>query len=160
MKKTIFILLLSILLTGCSSNESTNNISDSDEENTEKHTEILESGVMYYMTLIISKYSSVDTLATTKEEEQKILNEALTDVNIAVNEMQHEYDSEIPAIKELNQLADAVIYAINDLLEGNYNTKLENSEKVGNYIGEISRNYLDGELPSVIKSMTGLENAN
>lgn len=114
---------------------------------------------MYYLTVMTSKYASIGIYEDGSLQQQKMLDEALTDVNIAVLEIEDKYDANIPAVKDLNRLAESLIYTINELQSGNYATTYENAKEVGGHIGEISRNYLDGELPAVIKSQTGLEDA-
>lgn len=164
-KKLLFVLVAVLLvLAGCGGKDENNTNKDKDngikQEVTVKKEEMLDSAVMYYLTAMTSKYVSVDTYAINKEQKIKMLNEALTDVNIAVLELEDEYSPDIPAVKDLNQLAKSVTYAIDEMLAGNDSNARENSENVGYYVGEISRNYLDGELPAVIKAATGLDNAN
>lgn len=150
--------LLGMFMVGCGCNGGSGD-KPATEAVSEKQDEMTEKAVMYYLTAMTSKYISVDIHENKSPQQQKMLDEALTDVNIAVLEIEDKYDANIPAVKDLNRLAESIIYAINELQSGNYATTYENAKEVGGHIGEISRNYLDGELPSVIKSQTGLEDA-
>ncbi|WBX81334.1 hypothetical protein PD280_06325 [Virgibacillus salarius] len=160
MKKIFFVLMFFVVIIGCESNETLKEESNTnDEEIEDKQDEMLESAILSYMEQMTGKYLMVDTYETGSKEQQKALDKALTDVNIAVLDIEDKYDSNLPVVKELNNLAESVSFAINELIAGEYSTKVDNSEKVGTYVGEISRNYLDGELPPSVKVHTGMESA-
>jgi len=160
LKKTLFVLFLSLLLVGCGSNDA--DVEDSNAgytEKVEKHDEMLDSGVEYYLTLMTSKYSSAYNASLTNEDKMKHLNEAITDINIAVLEIEDEYEKGVAPTAELLKLADALLLTIeNEMLsdsEGTY----DSSRDAGVIIGDLSREYLDGELPIGIQVMTGKDNA-
>jgi PBP1b-binding outer membrane lipoprotein LpoB len=161
MKKLLIVamcVLVGLFMVGCGGGGDSGEKPATEAVN-EKQDEMTEKAVMYYLTAMTSKYISIDNYESKSPQQQKMLDEALTDVNIAVLEIEDKYTADIPAVKDLNQLAESIIYAIKELQSGNYVTKHENAKEVGGYIGEVSRNYLDGELPAVVKAQTGLESA-
>jgi hypothetical protein len=161
LKKLLFVLLFSSLLVGCGSNEeSIEVINANDPETEDLKDEMLESRIKAYMEQMTGKYILADTYENKSEQQQKLLNEALTEVNLATLEIEDEYNPDLPVVKDLNDLAESVSFAINELLSGEYSTKKENAVTIGGHVGDISRNYLDGELPPSIKGHTGKENAN
>lgn len=161
MKKLIFVLLLFVLLVGCGENDSAEDDVDiSATASEEKHTEMLDTGVKMYLNQMTAKYSSAFTVSLTSEDKIKYLNEAITDINIAVYEIEDEYEEGTPPTEELFKLADALLASIDYEMIGESEKASNSAQDAGEIIGDLSREYLDGELPVGIKIMTGTDNAN
>lgn len=161
MKRLLYVLLLSVLLVGCSSDSNSETRSvENDSAEIEKRDEMLPSGVLAYLEQMTGKYLSIGLFSDTKEKRQKFISEAITDVRLAMNEINDEYDENLPVVKDLLRLGEVTEDALNKLLVGDNSTEYEDSQKGGQIIGDISREYLDGELPPTIRIMTGIENAN
>ena len=159
MKKIFIVLALSIiLLTGCGN--TTEPDAELTESNEQKRTEMLEAGVMLYLTEMTNNFSSAYTIATTKEQRNEYLNKAITDINLAVYEIEDKYEEGVPPTNELFELAEKLKLTIDAGLEGDNNVAYDYSVETGEIIGRISREYLDGELPTAFKIMTGLDSAN
>ncbi|SHH74614.1 hypothetical protein [Virgibacillus chiguensis] len=159
MKKALFILFFSVLLVSCGAQDTEETGVSGDVEAEEKHDEILESGILAYMEQMTGKYLSVGLYSDSKEKQQKHINEAITDVRLAKSEIEDQYKRNIPVIQDLLSLGDIIEESLNKLLVGDSSTEYEDSKRIGEIIGDISREYLDGELPSSVKIHTGIENS-
>lgn len=148
-KKIVAILALLFVLVGCgvSSEEY------SDLEETEKYTEMTESGVMAYLMQMTNMFSNAYTTATTEEKKIEYLNEAITDINLAVYEIEDKYEEGTPPTDDFFKLANVLKDTIDNEMLGENNEAYENARKAGKLIGDISNNYLDGELPPALKFM-------
>lgn len=165
MKKSIYlILLLSLLLVlaGCGNTENTTKVKK--DENTsvisDKQQEMSSDNIILYMEQMTWRYSTSDTLNHTGEKELEYLTKAILDVQSSVLEIEHDYDSDIPVVQDLLELGAVIENALNKLRAGDKSTKYEDSVKSGEIIGDISKKYLNGELPPTIKRITGIENTN
>lgn len=154
-------MFFSFWIIGCSpmQDEAKSEETKVDNKTDEKRTEMIDSGIIHYMERMTGKYLLADIYEIGSQDHQKALDEALTEVNLAVLDLEAEYKKDIPVVKDLNDLADSVVFAINEMLAGEYSTRAENSQKIGYLVGEISRNYADGELPASIRIHTGMESA-
>lgn len=148
--KKIFIILIAVtlLLSACG-----NTADVAEIEEPEKRTEMSESGVNLYLQKLTGKYSSAYTIARTKEDKMKYLNEAITDINLAVYEIEDEYEEGTPPTKELLELAEHLLDIIDYEMLGENTKAYDSSYQAGIIIGELSDEYLDGELPIGIKLM-------
>ena len=158
MKKVLSLLLVSMFVLGACG--SATGVEPTMTEESEKRTEMLSSGVSLYLQQMTSKYSSAFTMAFTKEDKMKYLNEAITDINLAVQEIEDEYEEGTPPTDELFKLADLLLDTIDYEMTGGSVGSDDSAYNAGLIIGDLSREYLDGELPIGIKLMTGKENAN
>lgn len=159
MKNIFIVLVLSIiLLTGCGN--TTEPDAELTESNEQKQTEMLEAGVMLYLTEMTNNFSFAYTIATTKEQRNEYLNKAITDINLAAYEIEDKYEEGAPPTNELFELAEKLKLTIDAELEGDSDVAYDYSVETGEIIGQISREYLDGELPTAFKIMTGLDSAN
>ncbi|MCM3110639.1 hypothetical protein [Lederbergia lenta] len=120
--------------------------------------EITKIEFEYYITLISGKYLSTDIYERNSERYNKVVVEALLDVESAKQELNEKFKSGTPGLSDLLNLAGATETALNKLLDGEYATRSEYANKAGQIMGDISRTYLDGELPSIVKTYTGVEN--
>lgn len=154
MKKAFVLLFISVfVLFGCG-NDAEVEDTESGTVETEKHTEMLDSGVNYFLTLMTGKYSSAYIAATTSEEKATYLVQAKNDINIAITEIEDEYEEGVEPTDELLELANHLLDAIDNELEGNPQEAYDNAFEAGEIIGSLSSEYLDGELPTGIKIMT------
>ncbi|RST57629.1 hypothetical protein D5F11_021450 [Siminovitchia terrae] len=159
MKKITLALAFSLLLIGCASASESAKTPITDASSEEKNEGMSEDSILLYMELITGKYLTVDMYEKDSTRQLEVITKALLDVDSAVSEIEEEYPDD-QAAKELLKLADAVEVALNKLLIGEHATKGSYSEKTGEIIGDISRTYLDGELPPSVRIHTGVENAN
>lgn len=160
MKRILFILLFFVLLSGCSNDEESakeTNASNSGIE--EKHDKMLDSGVRLYLNQMTTKYANAYTVSFTDEDKMKYLNEAITDINLAVQEIEDTYEEGTPPTEELLELADLLLQTIENEMLGDVDSAYESAYEAGVIIGDLSREYLDGELPIGIKLMTEKESA-
>lgn len=161
MRKPLLFLLFSLLLVGCGVNETVKEESNTDNiEKEDKLDEMLDSGILAYMEQMTGKYLSIGLYSDSKEKQQKYINEAITDVRLAVSEIEEQYSEDIPVVQDLLSLGEVIEDSLNKLLVGDNSTEYEDAQKSGEIIGEISRKYLDGELPPSVRVHTGIENTN
>lgn len=158
MKRLVIFALLFVFLAGCDNN-SIPNPSDGEIEAIEQKDEMLDSAVRYYLNELTNKYSQAYLYSMSNEEKMNTLNEAITDINIVVMEIEDDYQEGVPPKNELLDLADALLETINHELIGDTDAAYDSSYRAGKIIGDLSREYLDGELPIGIKLMTEKESA-
>jgi len=149
-KMSILLAVIILALTACGGETET--VTPETQE-VEKKTEMLDSGVSYYLELMTSKFSSAYTVALTKEDRNRFLNEAITDINIATQEIEDEYEEGIPPTDELFELAETLKILIDADIIGDQERISEYSHKAGVITGGLSDEYLNGELPKGIKAM-------
>lgn len=152
MKRTLLFLVLSFILLGCDSNQEIINGKEKDiVSDATKQDKMLDSGVNLYLNQMTAKYTSAFTVSITEEDKMKYLNEAITDINLAVLEIEDEYEEGAPPTDELFKLADLLLLNIEQVMTGeeSYST----ARDAGEIIGDLSREYLDGELPIGIQLM-------
>ncbi|MEN2466722.1 hypothetical protein [Ornithinibacillus sp. JPR2-1] len=146
MKKYLLILIFFVLLAACNTETATE--PEEFEGNTEeKRSEMLDKGVEYYLNTMTNKYSSAFTLSTTNEEKAKYLNEAITDINLAVQDIEDNYEEGTPPTQELFDLADSLLKSIESELTGDSESAYDSSYDAGVLIRQLSDEYLGGELP-------------
>ncbi|KAA0941580.1 hypothetical protein FQ087_20705 [Sporosarcina sp. ANT_H38] len=161
MLKGFFILLLaSILLVGCSESKKEPEVNKADQvEETKTLKEITPNLIISYMEMLTGDYLMTDHYQTGGKEQLQKLGKAAVDIDAISMELKEEYEQDIPAVIDLLKLAETVDEAIDQMINGEFSTKYDNSVKVGQVVGDISREYLDGKLPPTIKVITGKENA-
>ncbi|MTD30195.1 hypothetical protein [Planomicrobium sp. YIM 101495] len=161
MRKLFLVLFVSISLAGCSSNEnSAESVDLTAEDESQKHEDILPIGILAYAEQITGKYIMTDMYEDGEEKQLQLLTKASIDVELAMIELEADYDPDIPAVKDLIELAVSVDNALDEMIIGEFSTKYDNSVEAGQLLGELSRNYLDGELPPTVKAFTEKESAN
>lgn len=155
MKKLLFVLLSIFVLIACSSNDET--VSDSSNEvdingdDVEKLDDMTKKDIMAYIDQMVGKYLKLGTYEPGSAEEQDEIDEILTDINLAISDMEAKYESNISIVKDFKKLADSVRDALDNWVDGEYEAILNNSKEIGSRVAEISRNYLDGETPDTLK---------
>jgi|SRR5690625_3322062 len=116
--------------------------------------------VMSHLLGMTSKYSMAYTTGISSDEKLRYLNEAITDINLEMIEIEDKYDDGTPPTNKLLQLADTLLLSIDMEFTGDRQGAYEQAVNAGEIIGELSKEYLNGELPIGIKNMTGIENTN
>jgi len=161
LKKFIFVMLFPVVLfAACGgSEETTDDVITEEAAPNEKRSEMLDSAVMLYMNQMTMNYSNAFTTSATKEDKMEYLNEAITDINLTVYEIEDEYKEGVPPTDELFQLADHLLDSIDFEMMGEGEEAGNSARDAGVIIGDLSREYLDGELPVGVKMMTGMEDA-
>lgn len=155
MKKLLFVLLSIFVLIACSPNDET--VSDSSNEvdingdDVEKLDDMTKKDIMAYIDQMVGKYLKLGTYEPGSAEEQDEIDEILTDINLAISDMEAKYESNISIVKDFKKLADSVRDALDNWVDGEYEAILNNSKEIGSRVAEISRNYLDGETPDTLK---------
>lgn len=160
MKRLIYLTLTALILFGCSSGLKKEIEKEAAASKNEKRDEMSSAEILYYMENMTWRYLSVDLFSHTGEKQLKYLTEAALDVKSSTLEIEQEFDSNIPVVPDLLKLGVVIEGALNELLMGDKSTKYDNSVKIGQIIGDISREYIEGELPPTTKRLTGMENAN
>lgn len=161
MKRILFILLVSLLVvTGCSNDIAKEDVNTDDPVSMEKKDEMLDSAIKMYLNNMTMNFSSAFTIAVTHEDKMKYLNDAITDINLSVLEIEEKYTRNTPPTEELLELADILLITIEHEMLGETESAYDSARDAGVIIGELSRKHLDGELPIGIKLMTGKENTN
>lgn len=153
MKKILFVLLAAVLLVGCSDSgrvESTNDVSTTE---TDKKEEMTDTAVKMYLSQMTGKYSLAFTTSANNEQKNNQLNEAITDINLAVIDIQDNYESSANAVSELIDLSEHLLDTINHELLGERESAYDSAYESGIIISELSNEYLDGELPVGIRNM-------
>jgi len=160
MKKGLILLFSVLFLVGCGDTdiESETGVAETEEE--EKREEMLETEVMLYLSKMTNNYSSAFIATTSIDEKNEYLTKAITDINLAVLEIEDEFEEGAPPTKELFELAELLKIAIESEIAGDNENAHKYSHEAGAIIGDLSREYLDGELPTALKIMTGLDDAN
>lgn len=158
MKKALLLVFASILIfAGCNSSSEKESAKTKESE---KQTEMTSTEVELYLTQMTNKYSLAFTASVTQEDKMNYLNEAITEINETVEEIQNKYENGTSPADELLELADILLDTIDYELRGNVEKAQDSAYESGVIIGDISREYLEGELPVGIQMMTGIENAN
>ena len=160
MKRFILLTLTTLILFGCSGGSKVEIEKDAVAAENEKRDEMSSAEILYYMEKMTWRYLSVDSFSHTGEKQLKYLTEATLDAKSSTLEIEYEFDRNIPVVPDLLKLGAVIEDALNELLMGDESTKYDNSVKIGQIIGDISREYLEGELPPTTKRLTGMENAN
>lgn len=147
MQKSIFyILTILFLLSACSSTDDAATFETTDKELTDKSVEL-------YMHKMTSKYATAHTSYISKENRLKYLNEAITDINLVVNELKDEYDQENESVKKLIELSEALLNTIDYEMIDDAESAYDYAYDAGVLIKELSDNHTDGNLPEPIQRM-------
>lgn len=144
--------LLGMFMVGCGCNGGSGD-KPATEAVSEKQDEMTEKAVMYYLTAMTANYSSAYTVAINKDQKNEYLNKAITDINIAMSEIENEYEEGVPPTSELLELGKILKLVIEADMLGDNEGAYEYAVKSGEIIGDLSREYLDGDLPIGIQYM-------
>jgi len=151
-KKLIMAIMAIVLLVGCSDNEEIETIPVEGEKEPQQEV-MMNSKVKYYLSALTGSYAMAYNISSSDEDKMSRLNDAITDINLAVMEIEDEYTSDVEPTEDLLRLADLLLDIIDNELLGDLESAYENSVKAGEIIGKLSTDYLDGELPIGIKQM-------
>lgn len=149
-KYIIYILTLLFLLSACSSTVDTKTSETTDKELTDKTVEL-------YMHKMTAKYATAHTPYISKENRLKYLNEAITDINLVVHELEEEYNRDNETFEKLIDLSEALLNTIEYEMIDDTQTAYDHAYNAGVLIKELSDEYTNGEPPEPIKRMIGTE---
>lgn len=154
MRQALFLFIATLLLVGCSGvgNAETN-------DNSEVRDAITNNEMILFLEEMTGKYLMTDKV-TGDDSRYRTISEAITDVRLAMFELEDDYDDSLPEVRGLLELGIIIEKSLNELFEGDESSKYEDSVKVGELLGDFSRSFLDGELPPTFKALTGIKNAN
>jgi len=153
MRKLLFVLLTAVLLVGCSDSGEVESTSNGSATETDKKEEMTDTAVKMYLSQITGKYSLAFTTSANNEQKNNQLNEAITDINLAVIDIQDNYESSANAVSELIDLSEHLLDTINYELLGETESAYDSAYESGIIIRELSDEYLEGELPVGIRNM-------
>ncbi|GGB61316.1 hypothetical protein GCM10011409_43200 [Lentibacillus populi] len=155
MKKLLVLLVfLSLVLSACGDNSDDVDASGDDaEEVTEKQSEMTEKATLNYLEQITYRYLKGSDLENGSFEQKSELNAAMARCDAIVEEIEEKYSVEDPLPSKIINLSKKVKDASQEILDGNYETNYDNAVLIGEELGEISKTYLDGELPPTAKFM-------
>jgi len=142
LKKIITFLILSALLIGCGK--------EIEEPAAQKTKEMDSSLALIYMEQMTNKYLTIEQFSDTKEKEQHRISQAITDVRIVANELNDEFDTTDPLVKDLLTLNEMLEDMLNNALEGNFDN--DEASSVGVFMAEISNEHLNGKLPTTLQN--------
>lgn len=161
MKKIVLVLFLLVLLVACSSNdeqsaddEISEDVETVNAEESEKK-EMSKTDALYYLESITKEYMGISTHDVFDEDTINLLETGIDNIDLAIEEMEEEFDSSDPLMLAVKEMGDVVKNISEDLLaapEVNGEMVGEGSHEIGIYLGEISRDYLDGELPPTVEN--------
>ena len=112
---------------------------------------------MHYLERLLEPYHKLSTLEN--EEQLYELMEELEDNSIEIKrELKREYGKDISEVDDLTSLADLLIGMVSDVADGNTYLISAYGEDIGAQIGNISIEYLDGDLPTEYAKILGVDN--
>ena len=149
MRKYLFLLITALVLAACG-----NANVDIKVENNEIE-EMTDTTVKLYLHKLTSKYSIAYTPLLEKDKKLEYLNEAITDINLVVLDIEDDYETDIHPADKLLKLADVLLDGIDAEILEDEELAYNKSVKAGEIIGDLSREYTDGELPTGIQTLTG-----
>lgn len=119
----------------------------------ENDKELTDKSIELYMHKMTSKYATAHTPYISKENRLKYLNEAITDINLVVNELEDDYDQENESVKKLIELSEALLNTIDHEMIDDAETAYDYAYDAGILIKELSNDHTNGELPEPIQRM-------
>jgi len=148
-KKYLFILLSIVLISLVACGDGNETQKPAEEPIKEKKTEMGKYTALNYMEEMTGRYLGIDDHKTGSFEEKSEIQASISKSESILAEIEEEYDTEQPLIKELTILANAIKGVSEQMLEGEYDK--DRAVLIGEQVGEISRTYLDDELPPTLK---------
>lgn len=103
--------------------------------------------VSMYLDKMTDKYGKAYTVATTPEQRHKYLTGARGDICLAKVKIESAYEEGTPPTKELQELGDNLLNAIDGDYEGDPEKVKKYATNAGRIISDVSKEYCDGELP-------------
>ena len=153
MRKVLFLLLMAALLVSCGNKAKVDTSEVAEVEEIEKKEEMRDSAVKYYLSNMTNNYASAYTVATDKEVKHDYLNKAITDINIAMLEIEEEYVTGLSPASNLLELGESLKSSIEADMIGETQEAYNYAVEVGEIIGALSNEYLDGEMPTALQIM-------
>lgn len=150
MKKVLLLTIgLLLFLIACGPKETTEPIEEDDP--IEKKDEMTETTALHYLEEVTYRYVNASELPVDSFEQTSELQAGVSRSESIIEEIESEYATEEGLPKEIIELAKLTKEACQDILDGNYDADYDNSFAIGEKLGQISSEYLDGEMPPTIK---------
>lgn len=153
MKKYLLIIFSALILIACSDSEG----DSGKKEATERKDSITNEETMEYFDRLVGAFVETNNLES-EDQIAGVMEKIEQTSDDVVRELKREYEKDIHAVDDLISLADLLKNMVKDVNEGNAFLLKGYIEDIGNKIGSIAIDYLDGDLPKSYVKFIGVDN--
>lgn len=151
MKKVLFLILSLVLLTACNGGSEATADTEESEPEVSKSSEMAETAALNYLEQITERYLNSVEHEDGSFEQKSELQAGIKRCEAVIAEIEDKYEEDLTIASELIDLANGVKNTLQDMLDGNDDDLKSKNHAIGVLIGNISEEYLDGELPPTLK---------
>ncbi|MCR1290101.1 hypothetical protein [Shouchella clausii] len=151
MRKVLLVLLSVFMLSACGGKSEMPADAETEESVSEKNNEMTATAALNYLEQITERYLNSVEYEDGSFEQKSELQAGIKRCEAIISEIEEKYKADLPIATEMIDLANGVKNTLQDMLDGDNNNLENKNHAIGILIGNISGEYLDGELPPTLK---------